>query len=104
MPRKGERDEIWDALESIFGRVVYPTNAHAKRNKAAKDLRLLGATAASIRLAHQNYQTSFSCLCTDTALATHYPLLLAGVSQADQAAYARQQELAARFNGHAHAA
>jgi hypothetical protein len=76
LPPKGVRDPIWDSLEAIFGRVVSGTNAAHKRNKACKDLRLLGATPQSIAHASSKYRQAFSgAAMTDVALATHYPML-----------------------------
>lgn len=74
MPKKGERDHIWDTLEELFGTVPPGTNAHAKRNKAIKDLRLMEATADELRRAYRTFNVSYpNARCTDTALATHFP-------------------------------
>jgi hypothetical protein len=67
------RDEIWDTLEALFGRVAPKTNAHSKRNKAVTDLKRQGATAAGVRGAQQAWPALFpDATCTDIALSTHY--------------------------------
>jgi hypothetical protein len=86
------RDPIWDEMEVLFGHVVSGTNAHHKRNKAVKDLKLLGASAADLPRLYRLFQARFSgCTCTDVALATHYPLLIQCVnaSSADSESRAR---------------
>jgi len=71
------QDLVWDQMEILFGRVVTGTNAHKKRNRAVKDLKLLGAGEDTIRYAYEQYLARFSgAICTDIALATHYPLLV----------------------------
>jgi hypothetical protein len=70
------RDEVWDTMEELFGHVASGTNAHKKRNKAVKDLKLLDATPALIVRAKHAYHSIFAgACCTDIALATHYPML-----------------------------
>lgn len=77
------RDEIWDALEAIFGRVASGTSAHGKRNRAVKDLKLSGATPASVASAHRKFQKYWPSITpTDTALAKHYPQLMNGTVHA----------------------
>jgi len=81
--RQRALDPVWDEMGALFGQVASGTNAHRKRNKAVKDMKLLGATPESIRYAHRQYQEHFAgTLCTDTALATHYPLLVAAWERA----------------------
>ena len=71
------RDLIWDQMEILFGRTVRGTRAHGKRTKAVKDMKLNGATEDTIRYAYEQYLARFSgAICTDIALATHYPLLV----------------------------
>ena len=71
------QDLVWDQMEVLFGRVVTGTNAHKKRNRAVKDLKLLHADEDTIRYAYEQYLARFSgAICTDIALATHYPLLV----------------------------
>lgn len=86
-PRKPRPpDPIWEQLEVLFGPAVPGTNAHAKRNKAARDLRAYGATPASLVRAKAKYHQQFDgSACTDIALATHYPLLLPNGSAPVQA-------------------
>jgi hypothetical protein len=68
------RDLIWDEMETLFGRVVSGTNAHKKRNKAVKDLKLMGAEAPELPRALHGFNVAFpGACCTDTALATHFP-------------------------------
>lgn len=67
-------DPVWDVLVELFGPVVEKTNAHAKRNKAVKDLKALGADVDSIKAAYRAWPRSFEgATVTDVALATHYP-------------------------------
>lgn len=77
-----ERDLVWEILEEHFGRVVSGTSAHGCRSKAVADLKLLGATADSIRFAldravmlDKRWAAS-----TDVALAKHYPHLTVSYS------------------------
>lgn len=71
-PRK--RDEIWDQMEALFGNVADGTNAHRKRNKAVRDLRLMEATAEELPRALHSFNAAFpGACCTDLALATHFP-------------------------------
>ena len=71
------RDLVWDQMEVLFGRVASGTNAHKKRNRAVKDLKLMHADEDTIRYAYEQYLARFSgAICTDIALATHYPLLV----------------------------
>ncbi len=73
-----ERDEIWDELVALFGEVPPKTNAHGKRNKAVRDLKAFGATAAGIRTASRQWSTLYpQASLTDLALATHYGALSA---------------------------
>lgn len=75
-PKTRPRDEVWDALEALFGPVFSKTNGHAKRNKATVDLKRMGATADAIRLAAKRWPATFNgATLTDVALATHYPQL-----------------------------
>jgi len=68
------RDAIWDEMEALFGRVVSGTNAHKKRNKAVKDLKLMEATPDELRRAVHSFNVAFpGACCTDMALATHFP-------------------------------
>lgn len=68
------RDAIWDEMEVLFGRVVSGTNAHKKRNKAVKDLKLMGAEPAELPRALHGFNAAFpGACCTDMALATHFP-------------------------------
>ncbi len=70
------RDTVWDTMETLFGHVVSGTQAHKKRNKAVKDLKLMDATPDSLQRAYRSFQSRFTgCTCTDIALATHYPML-----------------------------
>jgi hypothetical protein len=90
-------DLVWDQMELLFGRVVSGTNAHKKRNKAVKDLKLLNASPEQIAYAFTQYQARFSCLCTDMALATHYPLLTAAQPQLPPRRYGRGVSAAEMF-------
>lgn len=91
-PRK--RDEVWDALEALFGTVPPKTNAHGKRNKACADLKRFDATSETIRRAHHQWAAIYpGATCTDTALATHYPQLLRPQSEEEAASWARKAEL-----------
>ena len=83
LPGNGRpRDDVWDALEAIFGPVADKTNAHKKRNKATADLRRLGATGETVRLAFERWPRVFrDATATDTALATHYPQIVGVVRQ-----------------------
>ncbi len=79
--RQQPRDELWDILEAQFGSVAPRTNAHGKRNKAVADLRRHGATPDALRHALERWPRLFpSASITDTALATHYPQLVQGMS------------------------
>lgn len=70
------RDEVWDELERLFGQVAPKTNAHARRNKAAGDLRRQGASKGEIIAARMIWPRLFGdATCTDIALATHWPQL-----------------------------
>ncbi|HEY1309264.1 MAG TPA: hypothetical protein VGF24_37250 [Vicinamibacterales bacterium] len=69
-----KRDLIWDQMEVLFGTVVSGTNAHARRNKAVKDLKLLGAEPEDLPRALASFNAAFPrACCTDIALATHFP-------------------------------
>jgi hypothetical protein len=75
-PRKP--DPIWDALVPLFGTVAPGTSAHGKRNRAVADLKRNGATPELILHAHDKYPKLFDgASLTDTALAKHYPQLVA---------------------------
>lgn len=68
------RDQVWDQMEVLFGRVVSGTNAHKKRNKAVKDLKLMGAEPSELPRALHSFNAAFpGACCTDMALATHFP-------------------------------
>ena len=68
------RDVIWDEMEALFGRVVSGTNAHKKRNKAVRDLKLMDAQPAELDRALRSFNAAFpGACCTDMALATHFP-------------------------------
>lgn len=72
------RDEVWDTLSRIFGPVVVGTNPHGRRNKVASELRKMGATADTLEAACQKYKSQWpETVLTDTALAKHYPQLVA---------------------------
>jgi len=72
--RQRKRDVIWDQMESLFGHVVSGTNAHSRRNKAVKDLKLMGAEPSDLPRALHSFQAAFPrACCTDIALATHFP-------------------------------
>ena len=71
-----ERDEIWDELEKLFGKVADKTTAHAKRNKAVADLKRAGATPETVAAAARAWPRMFEATLTDTALATHFPQLV----------------------------
>lgn len=69
-------DLIWNTMEELFGPVEQGTNAHARRNKAIKDLKLLGAEPEDLPRALASFRASWPrAYCTDIALATHFPLL-----------------------------
>lgn len=68
------RDVIWDEMEALFGRVYSGTNAHHKRNRAVKELKLMEATPDELRRVLHSFNVAFpGACCTDMALATHFP-------------------------------
>lgn len=73
-------DVVWGILKETFGQVAPRTNAHAKRSKAAADLRRLGATPDSVRYAIKRWAFVLppGTMLTDTGLATHFPQLAQG--------------------------
>jgi hypothetical protein len=74
---KNGRDELWDELERLFGKVAPKTNSHAKRNKACADLRRLGASPMALRHAYNRWPRLYpGANPTDIAIATHYPQLV----------------------------
>jgi hypothetical protein len=74
---KNGRDELWDELERLFGKVAPKTNSHAKRNKACADLRRLGASPMALRHAYNRWPRLYpDANPTDIAIATHYPQLV----------------------------
>jgi hypothetical protein len=75
------RDEVWDVLTDLFGKVVSGTMAHGKRNVAVRDLKRLEATPELILAARKKWDRVYEgATCTDAALAKHYPQLIVGVN------------------------
>jgi hypothetical protein len=75
MPRKGETDELWEALVVEMGDVHTKTE-RGIRNTALKELRAIGASASDIRRRCQAYRVKWPRMSlTATALVKHWSSL-----------------------------
>jgi hypothetical protein len=75
MPRKGDTDELWEALVTEMGDVHTKTE-RGIRNTALKELRAIGASASDIRRRCQAYRVKWPRMSlTATALVKHWTSL-----------------------------